>query len=110
MAANEALIAFTSAVEIARRLEVDPATVVRLARALGYKGYPDLQRHIRVRIPHHYPSIAAPDGIEVGASTLDRAMAQGQGNLQQVLDITTNDDVERVVELIGRARRVLVFG
>jgi DNA-binding MurR/RpiR family transcriptional regulator len=110
MAANEALIAFTSAVEVARRLEVDPATVVRLARALGYKGYPDLQRHIRTRIPHHYPSIAATDGVEGGSSTLERAIAQGQGNLQQTLDTTSSEDVERVVELIGQAQRVLVFG
>jgi DNA-binding MurR/RpiR family transcriptional regulator len=110
MATNEALIAFTSASEVARRLDVDPATVVRLARALGYKGYPDLQRQIRARIPHHYPSIDATNGHEGGTSPLDRAIAQGQGNLQLTLEATTAEEIERVVELIGAARRVLVFG
>jgi DNA-binding MurR/RpiR family transcriptional regulator len=110
MAANEALIAFTSAKEVARRLDVDPATVVRLARALGYAGYPDLQRQIRARIPHHYPSIDATDGDAGGTSPLERAVAQGEGNLQQTLDTTSAEQVDRVVDLLAQARRVLVFG
>jgi DNA-binding MurR/RpiR family transcriptional regulator len=110
MAANEALIAFTSANEVARRLDVDPATVVRLARALGYAGYPDLQRQIRARIPHHYPSIDATDGDGSGTTPLERAVAQGQGHLQQTLDTTSAEQVVQVVELLARARRVLVFG
>lgn len=110
MAANEALIAFTSANEVARRLEVDPATVVRLARALGYAGYPDLQRQIRARIPHHYPSIDATDADAAGISPLERAIAQGQGNLQLTLDATTAEQIAQVAELLAQARRVLVFG
>ncbi len=112
MAANEALIAFTSAAEVARRLEVDPATVVRLARALGYEGYPDLQRHIRARIPHHYPSIAAAGGEPDwdAASPHERAIVQGQRNLAQTLDVTPSAQVEADVEMIARARRVLIFG
>ena len=112
MASNEALIAFTSAAEVARRLEVDPATVVRLARALGYEGYPDLQRHIRVRIPHHYPSIeAAGDGLDDEAATPhERAIMQGQRNLLQTLDVTTADQIDAVVQMIAQARRVLIFG
>ncbi|MCC7371999.1 MAG: MurR/RpiR family transcriptional regulator [Chloroflexi bacterium] len=110
MAANEALIAYTSANEVARRLEVDPATVVRLARALGYAGYPDLQRQIRTRIPHHYPSIDAAGHDPDGSSPVERAIVQGQGNLQATLDATTAEQVERVVEMLAQARRVLVFG
>lgn len=112
MAANEALIAFTSAAEVARRLEVDPATVVRLARALGYEGYPDLQRHIRTQIPHHYPSMATASHTldEAAASPLEQAVALGQRNVRQTLDVTTDEQVRSVVEMIGQARRVLVFG
>lgn len=110
MAANEALIAFTSAAEIARRLNVDPATVVRLTRALGYKGYPDLQRQIRTRIPHHYPSVEAASNDDTVGSPLERAIAQGQGNLQMTLDVTSADQVGHVVEMIAQARRVFVFG
>jgi DNA-binding MurR/RpiR family transcriptional regulator len=110
ISANEALIAFTSAAEIARRLDVDPATVVRLARALGFKGYPDLQHQIRIRIPHHYPSIEAASSDDADTSPLERAIAQGQGNLQMTLDVTTAEQVDRVVEMIAQARRVFVFG
>ncbi|MCC6174548.1 MAG: MurR/RpiR family transcriptional regulator [Chloroflexi bacterium] len=110
MAANEALIAFTSASEVARRLGVDPATVVRLARALGFKGYPDLQRQIRARIPHHYPSLEARSDDAGETSLLERAIAQGQRNLGMTLEGTTTAQIDEVVERLAQARRVVVFG
>src|SRR5204863_4760135 len=58
LAVNAEVAAFTPATDIAARLRVDPATVVRLAKSLGFQGYPDLQRHLRARFPHHYPAFA----------------------------------------------------
>src|SRR4051812_39699929 len=59
LAATEPLAAFPPATELAARLRVDPATVVRLTKSLGFLGYPDLQRHLRARFPHHYPTVPA---------------------------------------------------
>lgn len=116
LAANEAVAAFTPATELAGRLDVDPATVVRLAKSLGFRGYPDLQRFLRGRFPHHYPALgqsANGRGESNGAVSmgpLHRAFAQDLENLQVGLELLDEATFESVVEAIGRARRILVFG
>lgn len=118
IAANEAITAFTSATELAARIGVDPATVVRLAKALGFRGYPDLQRQLRARFPHHYPSFShAQDGwdhaSDMPGSPLDavaRAFAQDHENLRQALDLLDGPTFAAVVEAIQRARRIVVVG
>ena len=42
--------AFMTASELAHRLDLDAATVVRFAQTLEYKGFPDMQREIRQRV------------------------------------------------------------
>lgn len=109
LAANEAVAAFTPATELATRLRVDPATVVRLTKSLGFRGYPDLQRHLRARFPHHYPSFAVPaDGGE--SSILSRAFGQDYENLRVGLELVDPHAFAHTVEAIASARRILVFG
>jgi DNA-binding MurR/RpiR family transcriptional regulator len=115
LAANEVVAAFTPATELAQRLRVDPATVVRLARSLGFQGYPDLQRHLRARFPHHYPALAAaaPNGSASDpspAGLLQKAFAQDEANLRLGLDMIDAHAFDAAVEAIGRARRIMLFG
>jgi DNA-binding MurR/RpiR family transcriptional regulator len=114
LAANEALAAFTPATELAARLRVDPATVVRLTKSLGFQGYPDLQRHLRARFPHHYPAFAALTNghaeVNEQSSVLERAFAQVHENLRLGLEQLDQAAFGATVEAIGRARRILVFG
>jgi DNA-binding MurR/RpiR family transcriptional regulator len=111
MATNEALTAFTSATELAGRVGVDPATVVRFAQTLGFAGYPDLQRHLRARFPHHDPSF--PERVEENhgsPSILRRAFAQDHENLRAGLELVDERAFEASVEAIGRAPRIVIFG
>lgn len=114
VAAHEAETAFTPATEVANRLGVDPATVVRLAKALGFGGYPDLQRYLRARFPHHYPALsqlAWRDGLESdGAGAARRVFAQDFENLRIGLEQLNHGALAATVESIGLAKRVLVFG
>lgn len=110
LAANEVMVAFTPASELAQRLEVDPATVVRLARSLGFQGYPDLQRHLRARFPHHYPALADSGVEDSRTSLIARAFAQDHENLRVGQESLDAGAFEQCVELIGRAENILVFG
>jgi len=113
LAANEGVAAFTPATDIAARLQVDPATVVRLAKSLGFQGYPDLQRHLRARFPHHYPSFVTANtqnGANGGTSLVARAFAQDHENLRLGLEQLDEMAFDAVVEAIGRSRRILIFG
>lgn len=111
---HPAEVAFTSANELAKRLDVDPATIVRLSRVLGYAGYPDLQRHVRAHFPHHYPALTPQaDGALGGgemSEVLRRTFAQDAENLRMLsegIDVQRFDDV---VECLLNARRILIFG
>jgi DNA-binding MurR/RpiR family transcriptional regulator len=110
LAANEVQAAFTPATALAARLGVDPATVVRLTKALGFRGYPDLQRHLRARFPHHYPALRPPANGQPAASIAARAFAQDHDNLRLGLEALDQAAVDAIVTAIGAARRTLVFG
>jgi DNA-binding MurR/RpiR family transcriptional regulator len=51
--------AFNTASELAQRVGVHPATVVRLAQALGYRGFPEFQEAVR----HRY--LASLDAVSI---------------------------------------------
>ena len=111
---HPAEVAFTSANELAKRLDVNAATVVRLSRVLGYAGYPDLQHNVRDHFPHHYPSLeqSRSQGLSEGAmpDVVSRSFRQDIENIRlisETIDIGTLDDI--VAAVLG-ARRVLVFG
>ena len=44
---NTLVVGFLTAGELARRVKVDPATVVRFSQEIGYSGYRDLSREIK---------------------------------------------------------------
>ena len=109
LAGNEAVVAFTPATELAARLDVDPATVVRLTKVLGFDGYPDLQRFLRARFPHHYPTVEQSLNGD-GASVHQRAFRQDAENLRLGIELLDEAAFEQAVQLICRARRTLIFG
>jgi DNA-binding MurR/RpiR family transcriptional regulator len=111
---HPAEVAFVSANELAKRLDVDPATIVRLSRVLGYEGYPDLQRHLRDHFPHHYPSLsqqlsdASSDGAK--PEVLRRSLGQDAENLRLASDGIDVETFDRAVDAVLAARRILLFG
>ncbi|MCI0476532.1 MAG: MurR/RpiR family transcriptional regulator [Anaerolineales bacterium] len=48
--ANPTQAAFSSAAELAKQVHVHPATVVRLAQKLGYRGFPELRADLQSQI------------------------------------------------------------
>lgn len=113
LADHDTAAAFRSANELADQLGVDPATVVRLARALGFRGYSHLQESVRQRFPR-YPTFVEKlerDGAEPGTpSLLQRAFAQGVENLRLGLEHLDPDAFAAAVAALGQARCIIVFG
>jgi DNA-binding MurR/RpiR family transcriptional regulator len=54
---TEYLVAFASVAEVAQKVGVSTATVVRFCQALGYEGYPHLQAAIRQVFPRFETTI-----------------------------------------------------
>jgi len=113
--ANYDEAAFLSAADLAQRLNVSEATVVRFAQAIGYKGF----RELRSCLQGLFRDKATP------ASRLQRKLgelASSQGHvLTKVIDMEVQyltevahsidpADFDRAVELLLDAQRIFVFG
>ncbi len=106
---------FLPAAELAKRLDVSEATVVRFAKSVGYDSFPELRRELQ----HIYRTQVTP------ATRLQRKLADlktGEGHiLTQVIEMelqylsealhnVNTTDFDRAVKIIANAERIFVRG
>lgn len=106
---------FLSAAEMAERLAVSEATIVRFARSIGYDSFPEMRRALQ----EIFRARVTP------ASRLQRKLADlkaGQGHvLQKVIDMELQylteaersvrpAEFDRAVDLLVHGRRLIAFG
>jgi len=114
IADNEAFTAFASAAELGKAVDVDAATVVRLAQSLGFSGYAELQEVIRGRIPERLTFVQRIE--QQRQQPMDRqqlpvkVFTNDIENLNQTLNQTQPEAVDAAVEAICRADHVIVVG
>lgn len=102
--------AFMTASELAHALNLDAATVVRFSQHLGYDGFPRLQREIRQRVKDDLlirPRQAEIEKSVTGIAT--HAMQDVITALERTRISLDTQAMERLVEEIGNARRVVVL-
>ncbi len=88
--ANSDAAAFLTAAELAQRIEVSEATVVRFARAVGYDGFPELRRCLQ----DLYRVKVTP------ASRLQRALADLRGGQGHIFAKIVAMEVEYLTEAL----------
>lgn len=105
---------FLSSRELAKRYDVDAATVVRTVQALGYKGFADfsvdLRQHFVTRITPYTALKAATREQRSVADHIDHSLDKALENLNA---LNSGLDRQRVIALarrIHRARRILIVG
>ena len=102
--------AFMTASELAHRLDLDAATVVRFAQTLEYKGFPDMQREVRQRVLNDL--LVRPEQAkdfylliyEYSALITDLLLPLEQTRIS--LDTAA---LGELVEQIGAARRIILL-
>jgi DNA-binding MurR/RpiR family transcriptional regulator len=102
--------AFMTASELAHELDLDAATVVRFAQTLGYTGFPELQREIRQRVLRDL--LVHPEEAKVVESVpgvVANAMAELSLALEQTRISLDTDQIAKLVEKMGEARRIIVL-
>ena len=102
--------AFMTASELAHRLDLDAATVVRFAQTLDYKGFPDMQRKIRQRVLNDLlvrPELAKESESVPGV--VGNAMHELSLALEQTRISLDTDALANLVEQIGAARRIVLL-
>ncbi len=102
--------AFMTASELAHRLDLDAATVVRFAQTLDYKGFPDMQREIRQRVLNDL--LVRPEQAKEAESVpgvVGNAMEELSLALEQTRISLDTDALANLVDQIGAARRIVVL-
>lgn len=107
-------VAFMTAGALGRQVGVSESTVVRLAMALGYHGYPEMQRAIQQVVQDRLTSVdrleAAVGELEAGGSLAERVMHADAENIRLTLQELAPGAFEQAVDTILAARRIAVVG
>jgi DNA-binding MurR/RpiR family transcriptional regulator len=110
---NNRRAAFSNAAELALAVGVSESTVVRFARALGFRGFPDLQDFLREAL---LESLSPPQrmqltGDDTGPGALDQRQFDIEaGNLGYAREHLDLGVVRELASALWRARRKYVVG
>ena len=111
---NQDEAAFLSAGEIATRLNLSEATMVRFARTLGFSSYPAmrtvLQETFRRRVTHSTRLRGRLDDLRAAGDIFERLVASEIDYLTQALETVDRKALHQAVELLRARNRVFVFG
>ncbi len=111
---NQEESAFLSAGEIAGRLGLSEATLVRFARTLGFSSYPAmrtvLQQAFRHRVTHAARLQGRLDDLRQGGDIFERLVVSDIDYLSQALETVDRQALRKTVDLIRSRDRIYVFG
>jgi DNA-binding MurR/RpiR family transcriptional regulator len=111
---NQEESAFLAAGEIADRLGLSEATLVRFARTLGFNSYPAmrtvLQDAFRRRVTHSARLRSRLDDLREAGDIFDRLVVSEIDYLTQSLETIDRQSLNRAVEMIRSRKRIFVFG
>lgn len=103
--------AFMTAAEVGRAANVDTTLVVRFAQRLGYTGFPELiaevQQQVKLDLRAAYEP-SPPDGTP--ATVFAQSLSEDHNSLEHMRLRTAPDTINRVVDMLIRARRVYLIG
>lgn len=105
---------FLTASELARRAMVSEATVVRLAKALGFDGYPGMQRKFREGLRDRLSTVArleqTVDHVRQEEDALVKILQEDIQNLSQTLRDLPTETFKQAVAQMQTAKRIFVVG
>jgi DNA-binding MurR/RpiR family transcriptional regulator len=104
--------AFLSASRLAKKVEVDVATVTRFAQQLGYEGYVELVREIQETVLQEMQECRAPvsERLQATESPFVQALWRDWVNLESTIQALSGEHGQQAVEALARARRVYLVG
>jgi DNA-binding MurR/RpiR family transcriptional regulator len=105
---------FLSSRELAKRYEVDAATIVRTIQVLGYERYAeflaDLRAHFVLRISPYTVMKAAAQQKRTLSDYVEHSLEMEANNLGKLRSSLTAQEVIETARSISHARRILVVG
>src|SRR5512138_2040143 len=111
---NQEESAFLSVGELAEKLDLSEATLVRFARSLGFDSYPAmrelLQENFRRRVTHSARLRSRLDELREAGDIFERLVASEIDYLTQSLESVDRDALHRAIDLLRTRNRIFIFG
>ncbi len=111
---NEDEVAFLSAAEVADRLSLSEATLVRFARALNFESYPEMRRvlqgNFRHRVTHAARVRSRLDDLREAGDIFERLVVSEIDYMTHLLESLDRTALQSAVELIRARKRIFIFG
>jgi DNA-binding MurR/RpiR family transcriptional regulator len=111
---NQEEAAFLAAGEVAGRLGLSEATIVRFARTLGFAGYPSmrvvLQEAFRRRVTHSARLRGRLDELREAGDIFEKVTVSEIDYLTQALQTVNREALRKTVAYLIERERIFVFG
>jgi DNA-binding MurR/RpiR family transcriptional regulator len=111
---NDEEAVFLTVNDLSQRVNVSLATVVRLSKALGFKGFPEFQRELRLLFRDKLTTISRLQKTMRHSATeegiLARVMQQDSENIRITLEQLPRKDFKRSIQLLNSAKRIVIVG
>ncbi|MFS8664261.1 MAG: MurR/RpiR family transcriptional regulator [Limnochordales bacterium] len=106
--------AFLTARELGRRVGVSESTVVRFAAAVGFPGYPEMQRALQETLKQRLSTVermqAGREAVRQLSDTLQAVWRNDVTNINRTFQNLSKEDFDRAVTMLAEARRTYVIG
>jgi len=109
---NPTKAAFLSATQLAEQAGAHPATVVRLAKKLGFHGYPEMRIALQDEIIHlSEPAerirrrLARTESQQIISNLVDSEIA----SLRELPNHINQDQIDQAASLLMKAKRIFIF-
>ncbi|WP_261134298.1 MurR/RpiR family transcriptional regulator [Bacillus sp. Marseille-Q3570] len=99
--------------KLAKRTQVSEATIIRLSRALSYKGFQELKLRIAGDLAqfnnnnHSYQEIPTNGSIASLIGTISHNNIQ---SINDTLSVLSPEQVETAVDVLSKARKIAIYG
>lgn len=106
-------VAFMTASSLGEIVGVSESTVVRFANALGYDGYPKLQKGLQESIKTKLTTVQRFElskDIEIGENYVKKVMTSDMDNIRKTIDVLNEDHIQDICDVIHGARKVFILG
>jgi DNA-binding MurR/RpiR family transcriptional regulator len=104
--------AFQTAEELARRANTSSSTVVRFSQALGFEGFPELQRAAREEYKRAHGAAADHPSplFAIERTEFETSIAADHANVEESARKASRATIERAIAAIAGADRIVIAG
>lgn len=105
--------AFMTAAKIGQTVDVSESTVVRFATALGFDGYPELQKALQVMIKNKLTTvqrISLEEDQEDSDEFIKKVLKNEVASLKNYMEELDQEQLEKAADLIFNAKKIYILG